>query len=140
MESLLLLHIVSTWFMAGVIWTVQVVHYPLFCYTDGEWFRPFMADHARRITRIVGPARLIELVTGLGLAFYPHSHMSAPEGWLGLGLIALIWTSTILLQMPQHRILALGYHPATHRRLVVGNWIRTCLWTVRAILVCTWLA
>jgi hypothetical protein len=52
--------------------------------------------------------------------------------WWGLGLLLLIWISTILLQVPQHRRLQAGFDPAVHRRLVSTNWLRTIFWSARA--------
>jgi hypothetical protein len=54
---------------------------------------------------------------------------------LGLALVAVVWTSTALLQVPAHRKLAAGYHAGAHRRLVRTNWVRTAAWTARGALV-----
>ncbi len=58
--------------------------------------------------------------------------------WLfdwGLVLLVVIWCSTVFFQMPQHRVLGLGFHDKAYRRLVQSNWIRTLSWTGRSLLV-----
>lgn len=55
--------------------------------------------------------------------------------WAGLDLIGVIWLSTRLLQVPQHRVLEAGSDPGAHRVLVASNWIRTVAWTARGILL-----
>lgn len=52
----------------------------------------------------------------------------------GLPLLAAIWLSTALVQVPCHRRLAAGFEPRTARRLVRTHWIRTVAWSARAAL------
>ena len=54
--------------------------------------------------------------------------------WAGLALLAVIWLSTALVQVPLHRRLQGGFDAAAHRRLVRTNWLRTAAWTLRAAL------
>jgi hypothetical protein len=49
-------------------------------------------------------------------------------------MLVFIWASTAMLQMPMHGHLLAGADARAHRRLVATNWIRTVLWTVRALL------
>ena len=58
---------------------------------------------------------------------------------LGLVLVVVIWLSTALFQVPQHRRLESGFDEQAHRRLVNTNWIRIIAWTARSILTLTWL-
>ncbi len=48
-----LLHLGSTWFMVGLIWLIQIVHYPLFARVGVEQFVPYEREHSRLITYIV---------------------------------------------------------------------------------------
>ncbi len=63
----------------------------------------------------------------------------SPSGWLGLGLIAVVWVSTAVVQSPAHGRLATGFDPAWHTRLVTTNWVRTVVWLGRGVLVGWWL-
>ena len=131
----LLVNAAATWFLTGLIWVVQVVHYPLFSYADGSTFPAFAAAHGRLITPVVGPAMLVELVsTGLLLA-HPPGALPAPWAWIGAGLVGVIWLSTALFQVPIHAQLAAGFDARAHGWLVTSNWIRTVAWTIRSLLL-----
>ncbi|MEM9293046.1 MAG: hypothetical protein AAGD01_15300 [Acidobacteriota bacterium] len=125
------LHLGSTLFLVGLIWTIQVVHYPLFGSVGAAGFAEYERLHAMRITTIVAPAMLLELITaGLLLVarppFLPRAAVLA-----GIALLAVIWLSTALIQIPLHGRLAAGFDPAVHASLVASNWIRTVAWSLR---------
>ena len=122
-------HAGATLFMTGVIWFVQVVHYPLFARTGAAGFADYERDHARRTSWVVGPAMTLELLLALALAA-----RGGAAAWAGLALLAVIWLSTALVQVPLHRRLQGGFDAAAHRRLVRTNWLRTAAWTLRAAL------
>lgn len=131
---LLLLHAAATWFMTGLIWFVQVVHYPLMRGVGPAGFVEYEAAHASRTTLVVGPPMLLEAACAVWIAFAPPTGIPAGAGWTGVALLALIWLSTALVQVPLHTRLSTGFDAAAHRRLVGGNWFRTVLWTLRAVL------
>ena len=60
--------------------------------------------------------------------------------WTGLTLVAVLWISTGLLQVPLHQTLGGGFDAVAHQRLVATNWIRTVAWGLRATLVLAMLA
>lgn len=140
LEPLLLLHAGATLYMTGLIWFVQVVHYPLMAGVGPDRFAAYEAAHTRRTTWVVAPVMLLEAVTaGLVVIAAPPS-VPAAQAWLGVVLLVGIWSSTAFLQVPQHRRLAVGFDHAAHARLVSGNRIRVGLWSARSLLVLTWLA
>lgn len=130
----LLAHAAVTWFLAGLIWTVHLVHYPLMADVGRDRFGAYHAGHTRRIGWIVMPAMLAELVLAVGLAVAPASPAPRTGAWVGVALLAGVWLSTAFVQVPQHRRLAAGFDAETHRRLVRGNLPRTLLWSARAVL------
>lgn len=132
MKILLLAHVAATLFMTGVIWIVQVVHYPLFAKVGAAGFAAYEADHARLIITIVFPAMTIELLTAIGLVWARPSAVPAVLVWTGLALVGVIWLSTAFLQVPMHSVLSSGFEADAHRRLVTTNWIRTVAWTLRS--------
>lgn len=138
--ALLLAHAAATWFMVGLIWTVQVVHYPLMSAVGAERFVAYEAAHVRRISWVVIPPMLLELGCAVALAAGAAPAVPVAEALLGLGLVGGIWASTFLLQVPEHARLEQGFDPASHRRLVRSNLIRTALWTARGGLALAWLA
>lgn len=133
--AVLALHALATILMVGVIWTIQIVHYPLMAFADPARHTAFQMAHQRRIAWVVIPLMLTEIGTAVVLAIAPWSPVPRSLAWAGLALLALIWTSTFFVQVPLHRRLEHGFHEPTHSRLVTSNWIRTAAWTARGILV-----
>jgi hypothetical protein len=134
-EAVWLLHVSATMCTTGIIWFVQLVHYPLFDAADLATFADFERRHTARTSLVVVPAMLLELVTAVALAVRPPPGISAWVPYVGLALLGVVWTSTWLLQVPCHTRLADGFDAAVHRRLVGTNWIRTMGWSARAVLL-----
>ena len=140
MRLLLPLQLLTTLAMFGLIWFVEIVHYPLFLHVGAQEFPAYEAAHANRTTYVVAPLMLVELATAL-LLLLPRlrpSVISASGAWIGASLLAVIWLSTALLQVPLHNRLQAGYSAELIRNLIATNWIRTAAWTARAILVLRW--
>ena len=131
MTALLLAHVAATWAMVGLIWTIQVLHYPLFAAVGRPEFAAYEAAHTRRITALLAVPWGAEAATTLALAALAPPGAARGLAWTGLGLLAGIVVSTVALQVPRHRALSEGFDPSAHRRLVTTNWLRTLLWTGR---------
>ena len=121
--------------MVGVIWFVQVVHYPLFARVDGPGSADYAVENQRRTSWVVGLPMAAEGVTALWLAASPPDGVGRVLPLVGLVLLAVVLGSTVLVQVPAHSRLADGHDPSVVRRLVAGNWVRTVGWTARGVLV-----
>jgi hypothetical protein len=139
--SLFLAQFAATLFMTGLIWFVQIVHYPLFATihtkTTRAAFRDYENRHANRTGWVVFPPMAVELLTALA-ALYPNlrpAFVSQPTAIASGVLVLAIWVSTGLIQVPLHNRLAANPTAETIRRLILSNWLRTALWTARAILL-----
>lgn len=128
---LLLANLAPSLFMTGLIWFVQVVHYPLFGAVGRGEFAEYEKRHTALTAFVVGPPMLVELGAAVALVFYRRASASA---WLGLALVGIVWVSTAAFQIPCHGRLESGFDAATHRRLVWTNWIRTSAWTLKSAL------
>jgi hypothetical protein len=135
MVLLLLTHAAATLFMVGVIWFVQVVHYPLFDRVGTSDFSAYSTRHTTVTGLVVGPPMILEAVTAVALVVWTPPGISVSLVWTGLLLVAGIWLSTALLQAPRHTTLGRGFDPAAHRFLVTSNWLRTVLWSLRGLVV-----
>ncbi len=130
---LLSVHLVATAAMVGLIWFVQIVHYPLFAAVGTDQFVAYEQAHQHRTSFVVGPPMAAEGVTALVLL------VAAPDGvgrvlpLIGAGLLAVVLASTVFLQVPAHAALARSHDAAHIRRLVRTNWIRTIGWSARGI-------
>ncbi len=134
MNFVFILHSCATFFMCGLIWFVQIVHYPLFSSVATEKFTKYEKLNMRLTTRVVVPPMIIELVTGCTLLWKRPDFLPEVFLWSSLLLLAVVWLSTAILQAPKHNLLALGFNKKIHRSLVLTNWIRTAGWTCRSLL------
>jgi len=127
---ILLIQILATAMMTGIIWFVQIVHYPLFTKIPKEGFTRYEQAHTVRTGWVVAPLMVLELGTALLLLFYrPLS--TSPIYLAALGCLILIWLSTFLVQVPLHGVLE---KQSDHRAMLIldrTNWIRTILWSLR---------
>ena len=138
-KFILLTQVAATLYMTGLIWCIQLVHYPLFAQVGREGFAAYETAHSNSITPIVGLPMLFELITAGLLLFFRSPAIGLAETVIGLALVILIWLSTMFLQVPQHNILSTGFDATAHRFLVSSNWLRTVAWTIRGALV-LWMA
>jgi hypothetical protein len=135
-KSILVTHLFSTLAMVGVIWFVQIVHYPLFSTVGIKRFRKYERRHQQRTTVVVAPLMLLESSTAVLLVFLRPVGVEGWLPWMGGFLLIMIWASTFFWQVPYHTKLAREFQHTTHRRLVRSNWLRTVAWTARGGLVC----
>ena len=122
--------------MTGLVWFVQIVHYPLMGKVGPREFVDYEIAHTNRTSIVVAPIMLLELFSGLLYLYF----QGWPLEWLAsftvnMYLLGLIWLSTFFLQIPLHRHLSGGFDQRAHQRLVRTNWLRTLLWTVRSLLL-----
>jgi hypothetical protein len=133
-SAVLVGHLLATAAMVGLIWFVQVVHYPLFAAVGPGGFAEYEQLHQRRTSLVVGPLMAVEGITAVWLVLAPPDGMSIVLPLIGLAVLGVIHASTVLLQVPQHTALAAGYDPVRASRLVRTNWVRTVGWSVRGII------
>lgn len=134
MSPVVALHLAATLLMTGLIWFVQVVHYPLFAAVEGEAFRAYAVEHQRRTSWLVVPTMVVEAATAAILLLRAPGSAAFP--WLATGFVLLagIWASTGLLQVPLHGRLVRGFDDRVVRRLVATNWLRTVGWSARSVI------
>ncbi len=135
LSAIVVLHAVATLFMTGLIWFVQVVHYPLFARVGRDGFTAYSEAHQRLTTLVVGPAMLVEAVTAALIVVLRPEGVSGLLAWAGLALLGVIWMSTAFLQVPLHGRLAAGFTQEACDALVSTNWLRTVAWTIRSGIV-----
>ena len=131
----LLAHLGATWFMTGLIWFVQIVHYPLMRMVGREGFVEYSRRHQARTSLVVGPLMPVEALTTVLLLAQDGDLRGSWPFWVSCGLLVVVWGSTALWQMPIHQQLLSGYDECRVRALVRSNWLRTLAWTGRAMIV-----
>lgn len=130
----------STWALLGLVWTVQLLVYPAFARLvvhDALWVAHHK-QHTTRITYIVAPLMFAELASAVALLFWHPPWLPRLWVWSLLGLTAVVWISTALVQVPLHNRLAAPDRATRHElaalatKLTASNWTRTAAWTLRA--------
>lgn len=131
----LVVHAAATLFMTGLIWFVQIVHYPLMHAVGHDDFTEYEALHTRRTTWVVMPPMMLELITAIALVtiYRPPANPGLGLTIAGAAMLALVWASTFLIQVPHHQRLGTGFDESAWSALVRSNWIRTVLWSARSV-------
>jgi hypothetical protein len=130
------IHLAATAALFGLIWYVQIIHYPLYRLIGEGEFRAYHFRNTRVTAIVVLPLMLAELCTGAWLWY------TAPPGqrllWTALsGLLLLNWASTLFIQVPIHHFLERGKDATLINRLILSNWIRVGSWTLRTVALIT---
>lgn len=131
------LDIAATLYLWGVIWTIQLVHYPLFARVGAEHWAGYHAAHTRLMTYVVLPAMVTELGASGLLALARPPWLSPGLLWAGFACAILTWAVTFFISVPLHDTLSRGFDLPAISRLVATNWLRTALWTAHALLLLT---
>ena len=130
---MLILHLIATSVMVGVIWVIQLVHYPSFHFIELKQYTTFQRFHMSRISYVVIPAMVTELFT-LVLILISVDHIDTLVAASAI-LLIFIWLMTALFFSGVHQKLTLGYDQTIVDKLVKLNWGRTLLWTLRLLLI-----
>ncbi len=133
MHLLFDIHLAATCFMTGVIWFVQLVHYPLFPEFESGSFGKTMSKHQSQTSFVVVPAMVLELATGVWLALTLWHRTYLPA--FTLALLLCVWLTTFCVSAPLHARLEKGFDRKLTAKLVATNWARTLLWTARSLLL-----
>ena len=130
---MLILHLIATSVMVGVIWVIQLVHYPSFHFIELKQYTAFQRFHMSRISYVVIPAMLTELITLILIII--SLDQVGPIILASALLLIVIWLMTAVFFSGVHQKLTLGYEQTVVNRLVKLNWGRTLLWTLRLLLI-----
>jgi hypothetical protein len=132
--TLILANLAAALFMTGMIWTIQVVHYPLFREVGSDAFSVYESEHQGRIAALIAAPWAIETLAAIALVVWPPEGVDAYLVWAGLLAVLALALVTLLVFAPIHRQLSDGFTANAYQRLVNLNWIRTALWSAHAVI------
>ena len=132
MNTIDVLHIAVSWGLLVLIWLVQLILYPAFLRIPERQFTAYHRWYAMRITLIVLPLMIGEIILLMGWWWMGTDRSAA---YLATLAVIVVWLSTFRLQVPIHRRLQHGKDDTLIHRLVWTNWIRTAAWTLKAAVV-----
>ena len=125
------IHFLSTSLMVGIIWVIQLLHYPAFNFIKESDYVEFQHFHMQRISFIVVPVMILELFSAFMLVYYFRSNLLI----LCLIILLFIWLITFVFFTKLHQSLLDGYDKKIVDKLVKINWSRTVLWSLRLIIL-----
>ena len=132
MNSWQMLHATCVIWMTGIIWVVQLLVYPSFLTIIREKSKTHHLAHTNRITYLVAPPMLIQLVSS-GLLVFHEPQNIVFDFYLASAL--LLFSSTALIFVPLHAKLEHSWDEKVISDLVRKNWIRTILWSSECAVV-----
>ena len=136
LRVVVIIHLVATFFMVGLIWTVHTLHYPLFAYVGEDTYVPFQQAHVDRIGPLLFVPWLAEGATLLALIIISFSgsrrDLRVPVA-LNSVAMAVVLVISGFWSAPAHGELSDGFDASVHDRLMTANLVRTLAWTVCGI-------
>ncbi len=122
--------------MVGMIWTIHLVHYPLFAEVGPESYVNFQSEHVERIGRLLLAPWLIEGVTLLVLLWFV---LAGKRREIAIPILVSAVAMAVVLVIsgfwsaPAHGDLADGFDAVVHDRLMAANLIRALAWSIRGV-------
>ncbi|MEO0491810.1 MAG: hypothetical protein AAF081_00185 [Actinomycetota bacterium] len=124
-------HAAATMAMVGLIWTVQVVHYPLFENVGADAYPAYQSRHIDRIGALLVVPWGLEGLSIVALVVLAKDRTMRTLAIAGAALMGLILVVTMIWAAPVHGELLDGFDPEQHDTLMTSNLVRTLLWTAR---------
>jgi hypothetical protein len=120
--------------MTGMIWSMQILEYPLFALVGPREFPAYHRRHNRGLPFLVILPSLAAFASAVVVIFTRPARLPLWATLVVAVLDLLIIVATVALEAPLHaRLDREGSQALLIRQLVQGNWIRTVLWTVNPI-------
>ncbi|MBE0645696.1 MAG: hypothetical protein IH600_16575 [Bacteroidetes bacterium] len=130
-----LVQVFCTFAMTGIIWFVQIVHYPLMRKVGKGRFVRYAKMHLVLTAFVVAPLMLLEAAAVVFGLLHATPWITNEAARLGAILLLIIWISTFAIHLPQHRILEQEFEARAYRSMLFGNWIRCYAWSFRSIIL-----
>jgi len=131
----LVICLVTTFYLVGLIWVIQVVHYPLFARVGPNEFEVFHTEHSQRILIALSIPTLLTFISSCTLLWIRPISVPDWSAWFNLALSGSFWVVTALVQVPKHGLLGKGHSAEVIAALVTSNWSRTLIWTSQGLLL-----
>lgn len=136
MEHQLVLQLLSliSFGLVVLIWLVQLIIYPNFQYLSESNLVQWHQTYAPRITIIVAPLMILQLITVIYLLFLDFTILNS----IVTLLIMLNWLITFIYFVPLHvKIDRDSIDKGSLKSLVHVNWYRTIIWSCVFVIVLT---
>lgn len=135
MSYVLLINLFSTFAMTGIIWLIQLTHYPSFRYVEIKAWPLFHTFHTGSITLVVAPLMMAQLLSSITLLFSPLFLNYKFLLIINLALVCVVFIATAFISVPIHNKMAEFFDSSLIDFLILTNWIRTITWTLNSALL-----
>ena len=130
-----LITLAFTLYMTVMIWSMQILEYPLFALVGPQEFPAYHTRHNRGLLFVIVPS-ILAFVSAVALIVVRPSPIPLWSSITVAVLDLVIIAYTVAREAPLHaRLDRGGYSSAVINDLVHGNWVRTLLWTANALIL-----
>jgi hypothetical protein len=132
MKAIFFVYVALSGYNAGVLWAMQLMHYPLYALVgDAEFARYITANNRSAIVAAVVPS-VLSIITAALLCWRRPAAVPFFAALVALMLALGVLVSSLIWQAGIHVALARdGKSLALIARLVATNWVRTLLDTLQ---------
>lgn len=116
--------------MFGLIFTTQIVNYPLFINVTKRNFTLYHKFYVKKISSIVIPIMLVEFLVSILLLVSSNTFLNM----INLIVNVIIFLTTYFIHVPIHNIIKSNYNKSLIKKLIKKNWIRTTLWFLKTVI------
>ena len=128
-----------TLYMSGMIWSMQILEYPLFALVGPKEFPAYHRRHNRGLPFLVILPSIAAFASAAVVIFTRPARLPLWASRVVAVLDLCIIIATVVREAPLHAQLDReGSQAPLIRQLVQGNWIRTVLWTANALFLLVW--
>ena len=125
-----------TLYMTGMIWSMQVLEYPLFALVGPKEFPAYHRRHNRGLPLFVILPSVAALISAVALIFMCPARLPAWSPFAVAAIDLVVVVVTAAREAPLHAKLDReGASETVIQQLVRGNWIRTILWSANGVLL-----
>ena len=117
--------------MTGIIWLIQIVHYPSFAFISKQKFISFERFHQKKISILVIPLMSCEFISHFLSYTLGDFNFSLRSILPTLALLA-IWFVTFFMCVPCHNKLCNCFDHGILKKLIFYNYFRTFFWSLRS--------
>ncbi len=130
-DTLYFIQIVCNSYLVSLVFMTQFITYPTFLDIDKDKFLEYHQKYVNKISFIVAPVMLIELLTLSLIAYFSSEFLIIKS----LILLLVIWLTTFFIMIPSHNRISKSFNKKEIISLINYNWVRTILWSFKLLLI-----
>ncbi len=130
-DTLYFIQLVCNSYLVSLVFMTQFITYPTFLDIDKDKFSEYHQKYVNKISFIVAPVMLIELLTLFIIAYLSSDFLIVKT----LILLLVIWMTTFFIMIPSHNRISKSFNKKEIINLINYNWVRTILWSFKLLVI-----